>query len=217
MKIVAIPEGTKLLDSWQPLDAHAYATVKSIGYEGVGRYVDDLTQTEIEAARSAQVGIFLFKTCRDPGWIPSKIYAEHDAAFVKKHFGELQLPAEAISTFFIDHEGPGGTAQDEIDYINRCYDLLWPEFRGPGLYVGYGTKLGPSALYYRLKVKRYMKSGSQVPVVANRGYCLVQEYPLDVVFKELPGHRFDKDYAQTDLLGGSAHMLVGDNYSANVA
>jgi hypothetical protein len=201
-----VPDGAMVVDCYQPLDLGSCLQLAAIGAKACLRYTDSTTQREVEwITEDAHMGILFVRTCRKGGWLPTAIMGTSDGQQIARAVATFGCPKGI--TGIVDHEGPGGTAQDEILYLNAAYDAL-VSYCLPCVYVGAGTRLTSFQLRHSLKMTRYMKSGSNVPDVDDRGYCMVQEAPLDRELPGLPGRKFDVSHAKADRLGGRLVMAV---------
>jgi hypothetical protein len=201
-----VPDGSQIADCYQPLDLPSCLQLSALGFGGVVRYIDNLTLREIEwITDHGKLGLMLIRTCRKEGWKPTRLEGVADGQSIAAASSRLGLP-KGVSAW-IDDEGPGGVAEDEIAYLNAAYDEL-VRYCLPGIYVGAGTHLSSNELYHRLKMTRYWHSGSFVPDVETRSYCIRQEPPLNRVLPGMPERLFDVSTAKADNLSGRCVWAV---------
>lgn len=201
-----VPDGSLVVDCYQPLNLAACLQLAALGMRACLRYIDNLTAREAEwITEDAKMGLLFVRSCRAGGWLPTAIMGTSDGQQIAHAIAVLGCP-KGVSGI-IDHEGPGGSVVDEALYLNAAYEAL-AGYCLPAVYVGAGTRLTADQLWHSLKMTRYMKSGSNVPDVAVRGYCVVQEPPLDRELPGLPNRKFDVSRANADRLGGRLVMAV---------
>lgn len=201
-----VPVGARILDCYQPLDLPSCLQASALGFTGAVRYIDNLTLREIEwITDHGRMGLMLVRTCRAGGWFPTSLAGIADGQSIASAASRFGLP-KGISCW-IDDEEPGGTAADEIAYLNSAFREL-AGYCLPGIYVGAGTHLDADQLYRSLICTRYWHSGSQVPDVATRGYCMHQTPPLNRVLEGMPERLFDVSVANGDSLNGRAVWAI---------
>jgi hypothetical protein len=101
---------------------------------------------------------------------------------------------------FLDLEEVNAKAApaDIIAYCNVWHDAVAAAGYAPGLYVGSNCGLSGEQLYRRLKAKYYWKSGSKVPAIPRRGYCMVQTIRKDDM---VAGIAIDRNLITPDAFG----------------
>jgi len=97
----------------------------------------------------------------------------------------------------------GTSAAAVIDYCQAWYSAVYNAGYVPGLYVGANCILNGQQLYSNLAFQHYWKSLSNVPMVAKRGYQLIQQGGSTV-----NGVGIDIDTTQNDNLGGAVLWVV---------
>jgi hypothetical protein len=200
-----VPDGALVVDCFQPLDLASCLQLAALGMKACLRYTDSLTSREIEwITEDAHMGLMLVKACRKGGWVPTPLAGTSDGHAISHAAARLGLP-KGVSAW-IDLEGSGGTADSEAVYANAAFAEMG--YALGGIYVGAGCHMDAFALYHDLTCSRYWKSGSNVPTPADRGFCLVQEPPLDRELPGLPGRLFDVSRATADAKGGRAVMAA---------
>jgi hypothetical protein len=110
------------------------------------------------------------------------------------------------SSVWLDLEGiaAGTPANAVISYCNAWFKEVESAGYTTGVYVGANSILSADELYLSLKTTHYWKSGSDVPVIPHRGYCMVQHIiPGDKV----GGVAIDRNVTFVDAFG-SAPMFV---------
>ena len=80
------------------------------------------------------------------------------------------------STYGSNLEGVSGSvgADTVLKYCNAWFRAVSDAGYVPGIYVGANAGLTGDELYWQLRTKHYWKSGSGVPDIPQRGYCMVQ-------------------------------------------
>lgn len=197
--------GARGIDTDTRLDADACHQLRAAGLEFVVRYVRDLTRSELASIMGAGLACLGVSHVRYPGWRPTAGMGAIDGKNIvdaAKWAG--LLPGTSL---FCDVEGvaPDCSSTDVIVYVNAWHDAVLAGGYEPGLYVGAGSILSASQLYHAVKVTRYWRSGSHVNEPDVRGYCLIQQAPLDVM---LEGVKVDHDVVQADKLGGLPSWTV---------
>jgi hypothetical protein len=201
-----VPDGSLLVDTYEPLDLASCLQLSALGYHGCIRYIDNLTPQEVDwITLDGKMGLMLIRSCRRAGWIGTAMMGTSDGQQIAHAAAVLGLP-KGVSGF-IDDEGAGGNDSDELSYLNAASESL-SSYCLAGLYVGEGTHLSSAQLYHDLKFTRYFRSASDVPWVEVRGYCLVQEPPLDRTLSGLPDRTFDVSKASADALGGQLSWAI---------
>lgn len=201
-----VPPGTRVLDTYQPMDLASCLQASALGYGAMVRYIDNLTLREVEwITIDGKMGLMLIRTCRKAGWMPTQLIGTADGQSIAAAAARLGLP-KGVSGF-LDDEEPGGTAEDEIAYLNAGTDAI-NTYCLAGGYIGSDTRMSSDQLYHRLRMTRYWKAGSNEPPVAIRGYAMYQEPPLNRILAGMPERLFDVSVANGDALGGRCVMAV---------
>jgi hypothetical protein len=120
------------------------------------------------------------------------------------HARAVGLPEK--SSVWLDLEGiaAGTPANAIISYCNAWFKEVETAGYTTGVYVGANSILSADELYLSLKTTHYWKSGSDVPDIPHRGYCMVQHIiPGDKV----GGVAIDRNVTFVDAFG-SAPMFV---------
>lgn len=144
------------------------------------RYLGALSSPEVDLLLGAGLAVMPVTFSRSPGWVPTKAMGEADGREAVANLKAAGLPNGC--TVWRDLEGPGGHAQDVIDWVNAWAHVVRDAGYDPGLYAGYGSKLTSSELY-GLAVDRYWHSLSRVTDSAGQlaeptcGWCMYQLYP----------------------------------------
>lgn len=205
VRIATLPRGTRVVDlgsTGHP--ASWYAAVRAAGYAGV--ILDCMTggfDADYEAALGAGLAVALFQGYYPPAWIQGPAGARNRANLAIQQANRVGYPAGAL--IWLDSEAWGSvSAAACIEWINIWSRTIRDAGFVDGLYVGAGTPLTADQLYTDLITQHYWKSGSQVPMVATRGYQLVQTSLNDVI----AGVRVDVDIVQPDALNGEAVFVA---------
>src|SRR5205085_20431 len=107
-------------------------------------------------------------------WVPTPAKGTEYGANAAAHAKAVNLPAG--TAVFVDLEGvsPSVSPAVIIAYCNNWHEKVQAAGYAPGIYVGANCGLSSDQLYHQLKMKYYWKSGSTVPPIPFRGYCMVQ-------------------------------------------
>lgn len=150
------------------------------GFRFVVRYLGGVSSSEVDIILNAGLAFMPVGYSRKPGWLPSGGLGTMDGNNAVSHCTALGLPKNV--TVWCDLEGPGGHAQDVIDYVNAWAHCVQNAGYEAGLYVGYATLLTSEELY-KLAVTRYWHSLSRVTDSAGQlaepgcGWCMHQLSP----------------------------------------
>ncbi len=209
----AAPPRTKGIDTDTRLTASTAAAFAAEGFQFVVRYLTrnaseadkDLSTAEATAILQAGLALMAVQHVAPQGWVPS-------AALGAQYGGHAAANARAVGfppqvSIWMDLEGiaPGTASGEVIAYCNAWYDAVAQAGYVPGLYVGASAILNGDQLYSQLRFQRYWQSGSRVPDVAERGYCMVQTISSSYV---LNGIAYDTDFILADHLGGTPFWLA---------
>ncbi len=116
-------------------------------------------------------------------------------------------------SIWMDLEGLAASTHPSavIDYCNAWYASVVQAGYLPGLYVGAGSILTSDALYSKLLFQRYWQSGSRVPDVSTRGYCMMQTIRSSYV---LNGVVYDLNFIRADHMGDTPFWLKRNTLSS---
>lgn len=201
---------SKGFDTDTKMTAETAAAFFNDGYVFCVRYLSrgtesasDLSYDEASAILSAGLALMPVQHVPEAGWEPS-------AALGSRYGGAAVGDAQGVGfpagvNLWCDLEGiaPGAGAGDVIAYCNAWYAAVLQAGYIPGLYVG-ACCLLTGAQLYQLPFKHYWKSESDVPMVATRGYQMVQT-PDGAEVNQIS---IDQDMAQADNLGGQVLWLA---------
>src|SRR5205085_2113160 len=131
-------------------------------------------------------------------WVPTPAKGTEYGANAAAHAKAVNLPAG--TAVFVDLEGvsPSVSPADIIAYCNNWHAEVLAAGYTPGIYVGANCGLSSDQLYHQLKMKYYWKSGSNVPPIPHRGYCMVQTIIQNDVVE---GIGIDRDVITPDAFG----------------
>jgi hypothetical protein len=199
--------GARGLDTIAVFHETLATDVKQAGLGFVVRYLRHdqcLTATEVNIILAANLALLAVTGSRAPGWVPSASMGMTDGLQTVELAKLAALPAGL--SIYLDFEGPSGSTQDCVDYINAwAHEVQRAGYRA-GLYVGYGVPLTPDQLYHSLAVTGYWHSCSTVPAVAVRGYQMRQLTPPN---QHAFGTMVDYDTILLDNKGDVPHWLIG--------
>jgi hypothetical protein len=137
-------------------------------------------------------------------WIPSDRLGVEYGGTAAAHAKAIGLPEK--SSVWLDLEGiaAGTPANAVVSYCNAWFKEVESAGYTTGVYVGANSILSGDELYFSPKTTHYWKSGSDVPDIPHRGYCMVQHI--------IPGDKvgavaIDRNVTFVDAFG-SAPMFV---------
>lgn len=180
----------------------------SNGYKFAMRYIGlgptpqagDITYQELLNILNPGLGLYLIQHVREPDWTPSERLGCQDgsnAVLHAKYAG--YIPGSAV---VLDLEGvASGTPSGAVKAHCREWYKAVKDTYFPVLYVGEGCGLTAEELW-ELPFTSYMRSGSIVPDIPNRGYALTQM--IDGWEDPIP---FDKDILALDKFGEVPPMM----------
>ncbi|MFJ3368098.1 DUF1906 domain-containing protein [Pseudomonas sp. NPDC086251] len=170
---------------------------------GAGQAPGDLSTQEANNILSTGLALMPVQHVRASGWQPNTALGQEDGSHAVMNTQAIGFPAKV--NVWCDLEGVSGaaTVDDVANYCNAWYSAVSSAGYLPGLYVGSEAGLTSQQLY-DLSFQHYWQSCSTVPVVAVRGYQMVQTFVADPV----NGIGIDDDLTQTDSEGGQAQWLI---------
>ena len=179
--------------------------LKQAGMDFAIRYVPrkaapaahDLSAAETAAILEAGLALMVVQHVLNEGWSPSAELGTEYGTNAGAHAKAANVPAG--TALFLDLEGvkTGTPAATIIAYCNNWNAQVKAAGYFPGLYVGPNSWLTGDQLYHDLHTTCYWKSGSKVPTVASRGYCMVQASKQEIV----AGVNIDRDEIMADAKG----------------
>jgi hypothetical protein len=210
--VAAAQPGAQGFDATTMLNSHAAATFRQAGFTFCIRYLSralgqqhgDLTAAEADLILDAGLALMAVQHVDQEGWRPSADLGSSNGNHAAANAGEVGFPVGV--NIWLDLEGVHHlvSAEDVIAYCNAWQAEVAAGFM-PGIYVGANATLNGDQLYWRLKMKHYWKSGSNVPDIPHRGYQMVQRIvPGDT----MAGIEIDRDVTSTDAFGGTAVWLT---------
>lgn len=209
-----LSSGARGADTDTKLTAASAAGLKNAGYAFAIRYVSrstpepggDLTNREAAIILNAGLALMAVQHVRVSGWYPSASLGSSDGAACAANCRSIGLPAGV--SVWCDLEGVSTSAgtQSVVDYCNSWERAVTNAGYKAGLYVGANCGLSGYQLYRDLTFQYYWKSMSNVPVVENTGYQMVQSATTTAA-----GTRIDPDTVRTDGSGNTPYALVSGN------
>lgn len=183
----SIPPGSRIADMFTPLTANGCLALKANGYDGVGRYLDNLTSAEIDFIHAAGLKVFGIRTADnfDGAWMVAKA---------------LSIGLAPRTSLVIDDESltiPEATAFAEID---ACAVTIQKGGFAECLYDGWEPDMTAAQLYALPNVHHYWRSASAVPI-PDCEFCLYQIRGRSNV--TVAGILIDENFAENDLRGRS--------------
>lgn len=216
--VQAAPPRSKGIDTDTKLTADTAQAFATDGFDFVVRYLtrnasesaNDLSTSE--AMDILQAGLALMAVQHSPaaGYSPTASlgtqYGQHAAANARA----VGLPSGVSIWMDLEGVAENTLSSNVIDYCNAWYVCVLQAGYVPGLYVGAGSILTSDELYSKLRFQRYWQSGSSVPDVSERGYCMVQTISSSYV---LDGVAYDLNFVQADNLGDTPFWLKNVSHS----
>jgi hypothetical protein len=213
--------GVHGFDANTKLTAATAKALREAGFRFAVRYLSrkakpsskDLTADELNVILDAGLAVMAVQHVAPDGWTPSDTLGVEYGGHAAAHARTVGLVEK--SSVWLDLEGvAAGTAADAvIAYCNAWFREVESAGYTTGVYVGANSILTGDELYLRLKTKHYWKSGSSVPDIPHRGYCMVQHItPNDKV----GGVEIDRNVTFVDAFG-SAPMLVTRGLAIDMA
>jgi hypothetical protein len=213
--VQSAPEGAIGFDTDSVLTADSSQNFVGAGFSfairylslGLIEYEGDLSSGEAERILQSGLALMAVQHVRDAGWIPSRGLGREDGQNAAANARAVGLPPGV--NIWLDLEGVrfDTPSSDVIEHCNAWFAAVAAAGYVPGLYVGANAVLSSDQVYYDLDVKHYWKSGSEVPSVADRGYCMVQAISDRYV---LDGRRYDRNVIQMDNLGNTPVWLAAN-------
>ncbi len=207
------PSGAIGFDADTVLSASAARAFVQNGFTFVIRYLSlgesedegDLSNAEAQDILNSGLALMAVQHVDYPGWMPSVTLGGQYGAAAAVNAQEVGLPGGM--NIWLDLEGvaDGTSSSDVIAYCNAWFAAVAGAGYVPGLYVGADAILNSQELYYNLNVEYYWQSGSEVPPVEVRGYCMVQT--ISDAY-EIDGCTYDRDVIQADNMGNTPLWLI---------
>lgn len=211
--VQAAPSGALGFDCNTVLTATTAAAFATSGFTFAVRYLSrtspqgsgNLTTAEAQTILQAGLAVMAVQHVQAAGWVPSQALGTQYGQAAAANAQAVGLPPGI--NLWLDLEGvaSGTAASTIIDYCNAWFAAVTVAGYVPGLYVGANSGLTSAQLYDDLTCQYYWQSGSSVPQVAVRGYCMVQTISDAYV---VDGVAYDKDVTQTDNLGNTPLWLA---------
>ena len=198
-------------DANTKLTATTAKALKDAGFKFAIRYLSrkarpparDLTADELDIILGAGLAVMAVQHVAPSGWTPSDTLGVECGGNAAAHARAIGLPEKC--SVWLDLEGvAAGTGSVVIAYCNAWFKEVESAGYTTGVYVGANCILSADELYLNLKTKHYWKSGSKVPDIPHRGYCMVQHIIPD---DKVGGVAIDRNVTFVDAFG-SAPMLV---------
>jgi len=165
---------------------------------------NDLTAAEAQLMLDAGLAVMPVQHVAAAGWVPSESKGKTNGQNAASHANAIGFPSGI--NVWLDLEGVrhDAAAETVIAYCNAWFDVVSAAGYTPGIYVGASAILNGDQLYWRLRTKHYWKSGSKVPAIPERGYCMVQRI---VAGDKVGGVEIDRNVTKVDGFGNSPIWL----------
>lgn len=204
MRVERAKTGARGVDTITHFGTTLAAGIKASGYSYVVRYLGALTVAERNIILKADLALIAVGYSRRPGWHPSLDLGDSDGLHAIANARTAGL-LEGM-TLYCDLEGPSGTSDDCITYVNAWASRVQAAGFEAGLYVGYGIPLTAHQLYWSLKTTAYWDSCSKNPLVDVRGFSMFQHHPPN---QKVAGGIVDVNHIEADQKGSTPNWLIG--------
>lgn len=208
--VAAAAPGLKGFDADSVISAATAQEFAQQGYAFCARYLSlgqgqasgDLSNSEATNILNGGLALIAVQHVPYQGWVPSASLGTEYGTNAASNAASIGL--KQGMNIWCDLEGiaSGTSSSVVIDYCQAWYNAVEAAGYIPGLYVGANCILNSEQLYDDLSFQHYWQSLSNVPMVATRGYQLVQSEGGTV-----NGIGIDNDITQTDNLGGNVLWL----------
>lgn len=188
----SIPPGSRLADSYSPLSANDYLALKQNGFDGVGRYLDNVTSEEIDDALAAGLGVFFIRTADN-----------FDGAWMVTKAETLGIPKP--TTLVIDDESLTVPEPQAFAEIDACAATIQKGGFSECLYDGWEGDLNAAQLEALPNVHHYWRSGSAVPIPSCEFVCYQIRGKMNV---KVAGVLIDESFTEFDLKGRSMTWCI---------
>jgi hypothetical protein len=175
------PPGAKGFDTDTPLTAKAAAAFVKAGFRFAIRYLSleagsgagDLTDAEARVILGTGLALMAVQHVEASGWRSIGELGQRRGQAAAENARAAGLPAGV--SLWLDLEGVAlnAASAEIIAYCNAWFGAVGEAGYAPGLYVGAGAGL-TGAQIEGLSCRRFWQSGSVVPALPNRGYCMTQ-------------------------------------------
>lgn len=212
-QILPVVSGSQGFDTDTILSSTTLPTFIESGYKWCVRYLSrispenrgDLSSNEVLDIMSAGLGLMAVQHCPLSGWQPTSILGNLYGLAAVSNANNAGLLVGTTIWCDLEEVSTYSTQEDVIAYVNSWASIVAKANYIPGLYVGANQPLTSDELYWRLIVKKYWKSASNVPDIPVRGYCMMQSLTNLSPVATVP---IDRDVAMFDSIGDSATMMA---------
>ncbi len=211
--IQSAPNGSVGFDTDTALTADTAAAFVAQGFQFAVRYLSrhptesagDLTTSEAQTILDSGLALMAVQHVAGEGWTPTQPLGQQNGQYAVQNAQAVGLPTGM--QIWLDLEGVNATdtAANVEQYCNAWFAAVSSAGYVPGLYVGANCGLTGQELYQNLTVQYYWQSGSTVPAIPTRGYCMLQTISSTFV---VDGVAYDRDLVQTDDLGSTPLWLT---------
>lgn len=170
------------IDTNTTISLNAARKVKEKGYTFAIRYLTrketppagDLTAAEADDILAGGLKLMVVQHVAKAGWEPTDEKGTTYGTNAAAHAKDCGLPNG--TQIWLDLEGINHTtpAETVISYCNAWFSAVSAANFTHGVYVGANCILNGQQLFHRLQTAHYWKSGSTVPDIPLRGYCMEQ-------------------------------------------
>lgn len=187
------PLFAKIVDTLSPISPFAASALKSIGIEGVGRYLENLSTSERDGL--FQAGLAILPLSKAPASPLTAEFGVSHAEFLLQKAAALEITLGVH--MMVDFEAQNGTHADVLAYNEALTKTIAHAGYIPLAYVGQPQPLSPAELFQLPDVHLYWRGGSLGVTEPRCGFALWQIPPLDQTL--VAGLHVDVSVAGADL------------------
>lgn len=169
---------------------------------------NDLTKEEVQTILDAGLALMAVQHVAREGWNPSKSLGKTYGGNAAAHARNIGLPEG--TTVWLDLEGVDNSVASDtvVEYCNEWHRAVEDGGYRPGIYVGANCGLSGDQLYFQLRMKYYWESGSRVPDIPIRGYCMRQRI---IAGDRIGNVRIDRNVVFKDSFGMTPYWVTGSS------
>ena len=209
-QVAAAPDGAHSFDCNVKLGQKAIKKLKEAGFVFAIRYIgrkanpasNDLDADEAEKILDGGLDLMAVQHVEREPWEPSETKARPTARMPLR---TRRRSASRPASTYADLTSPARSVPTPSSkYCNAWFKAVSDAGYVPGIYVGANAGLTGDQLYWQLRTKHYWKSGSDVPDIPQRGYCMVQRIKAGDQIGRVSNSR---DLTVTDKFGNTPTWL----------
>ena len=211
--VKSAPPGALGFDTDTVLSASTAAAFVADGAVFAVRYLSrttpeaagDLSAAEAKDILAAGLALMAVQHVSQSGWTPNQSLGTQYGNAAAANAQQVGLPTGVVLWLDLEGVASGTDANAITDYCNAWFASVSAAGYLPGTYIGANCGLTGDQIYYGLLCEYYWQSGSRVPAVPVRGYCMVQTISQSYVFD---GVAYDQNTIQADSPGDTPIWLA---------